>query len=192
MEIGIPRLPPSPGCLSLHGEHGSEGLVSINRATPSVWCIPLFFNSIFFSFKTLWNAAVHQEGAIIGSRCPAQDQLAESLLREYPGPMEVLDLGAHMARFSRSNGLALAPEAALQKGHSERPGASAWAKRRVLPAPREARGSGPEAKLADFRSRFENNTPINEALFSIEEQKIGSKAPCPEAPEGDGKKANPG
>lgn len=157
MEIGIPRLPPSPGCFSLHREHGSEGLVSINRATPSVWYILLFFNSIFLSFKTLWNAAVHQEGAIIGSRCPAQDQLTESLSPGVSRADGSFGPGAHMARFSRSNGWVLAPEAALQKGHSERPGASAWAEKRVLPGPREAQGSGPEAKLADFRSPFENN-----------------------------------
>lgn len=152
MEIGIPRLPPSPGCLSLHGEHGSEGLVSINRATPSVWCIPLFFNSIFFSFKTLWNAAVHQEGAIIGSRCPAQDQLAESLLREYPGPMEVLDLGAHMARFSRSNGLG----AGARSGSAERSFRTPWGIRmgEEKNSPWPSRSSGLRARSETGRFSF--------------------------------------
>lgn len=40
-------------------------------------------------------------------------------------------------------------------------------------------GSGPGSKLAGFCSRLENSSSINEVLFSIKEQKIGSESGCP-------------
>lgn len=46
---------------------------------------------------------------------------------------------------------------------------------------RQPQGTGLRLKMAGFRSYFENNTFLQDALFSKTEQKIGPKRPGPDA-----------